>query len=442
VSEEHGKHLLELGIEFLAELLLFLYPYGADQMGLPHNFWLGLGCWVVGTAIAIRMFWIFPVGVNRWSHTLKFLVSIVFVVVLVMIFFKPIATAYHKRGPEEAVPTVAVPSSRVPSSQSQPAQAPPSSATQKHIPNKTKQVPSTQRGAVSENGSTNTAGTINQNQSQNSNAAIGNGNFQNSGNITQTTAPCSVAQIGNNNTATVNCARPSGTELAKFGAGTVVQIVSVTDGGYSNPIATGFWLDNKGYIATCLHSLPAGYSAQAFVPMPPLLGRNLTVASAGTTTDIEPVISDKETDIAILHVIQSPFERSMHGIAASQQLDERGRNIGKPESTQEQYWVPAIASNLAQNGDEVIRVAFIQKDGMPIVNYDFGHITRMGVDSSSSTRKSYRIHLSVPFKDSDCGAPIINNAKTVVGMVRGSDGVSSVAIPSSYILDVLKTIKN
>jgi hypothetical protein len=30
--------VLELGIEFVVELLLFLYPYGAEQMNLPHNF--------------------------------------------------------------------------------------------------------------------------------------------------------------------------------------------------------------------------------------------------------------------------------------------------------------------------------------------------------------------------------------------------------------------
>jgi hypothetical protein len=261
-------------------------------------------------------------------------------------------------------------------------------------------------------------------------------------NITQIPAPCSVAQVGNNNTATVNCAPPSGTELAKFGAGTLVQIVNGIDSGSSNPIATGFWINNKGYIATCLHSL-RGFDVRAFVPMPPLLGQNLTVVSGGGATGVEPVISDKETDIAILHVIRSPFERSMHGLAVVQQLDEQGHNVGKPEATQEQYWVPAIASDLAQSGDDVMRVAFIQQDGMPVVNYDFGHITRMGVDSSSgSTNKSYRLYTSVPFKDSDCGAPIINNAKTVIGMVRGSDGKSSVAIPSSYILDVLKTIKN
>jgi hypothetical protein len=261
----------------------------------------------------------------------------------------------------------------------------------------------------------------------------------NSPNITQL-GPCSVAQTGNNDIATVNCAPPSGTELAKFGAGTVVQVGIVGDPASHHsfdPIATGFWLNNKGYIATCLHSL-RGRDIGAFVPMPPLLGRNLTVASGGMTTRLEQIVSDQETDLAIVHVIGSPFERSMHMFAQAQKLDEQGRDVGKPEISEEQYWVPAMASDLAQSGDDVIRVTFIQQDGMPVVNYDFGHITRMGVASTmGSTKKSYRIYASVPFKDSDCGAPIINNAKTVIGMVGGSDGASSIAIPSSYILDVL-----
>ena len=59
-DRSNGPISVELGIEFLCELLLFLYPYGADQMNLPRNFWVGLGCWVFGAAIAVRMFWIFP----------------------------------------------------------------------------------------------------------------------------------------------------------------------------------------------------------------------------------------------------------------------------------------------------------------------------------------------------------------------------------------------
>lgn len=91
------KHMLELGIEFLAELLLFLYPYGADQMGLPHNFWLGLGCWIVGAAIAIRMFWILPVWADRLSNLLKATVIAILLAFFVWASYRPVITAYGKR---------------------------------------------------------------------------------------------------------------------------------------------------------------------------------------------------------------------------------------------------------------------------------------------------------------------------------------------------------
>jgi len=100
---DSGKPVvLELGVEFVMELLLFLYPYGADQMNLPHNFWLGLGCWVVGTAIFIRMFWIFPAWAHRFTKLEKALISFILVAIFVTAFYKPVITAYGKRNAEEA----------------------------------------------------------------------------------------------------------------------------------------------------------------------------------------------------------------------------------------------------------------------------------------------------------------------------------------------------
>jgi hypothetical protein len=254
----------------------------------------------------------------------------------------------------------------------------------------------------------------------------------NSPNISQI-GPCNLAQTGDHNTATVNCGPPSGAELAKFSSGTSVQIVTRTLNQSPIAIATGFWLNKKGYIATCLHSLQGvGISAQ--VPIPPLLGNALTVASGALTTGLQPIISDPKSDVAIMHVIGSPFERSMHVVAMAQGLDNNGQPLGAPEITQEQYWVPVLADVLAHDGDDIIEVSFIQDHAMPLARYDFGHIVRMGVNSTSS-EDSYRIFTSFQYKDSDCGAPVINNAKTVVGMMHGPNGE---AIPSTYILNLLK----
>ena len=97
---ESNKTTIELGIEFVVELLLFLYPYGAEQMNLPHNFWLGLGCWVIGTAIAIRMFLIFPVWTHRLTRLEKGLIAFILVGAFVAAFYRPVMMAYGKRNTE------------------------------------------------------------------------------------------------------------------------------------------------------------------------------------------------------------------------------------------------------------------------------------------------------------------------------------------------------
>ena len=96
----------ELGFEFVVDLLLFAFPYGAEQMNLPHLFWLGFGCWVVGIVIAIRMFWIFPLWSHRLSPTVKGLTSFGFIVLFVFAFYGPIMDAYRKRNEETRKPFV------------------------------------------------------------------------------------------------------------------------------------------------------------------------------------------------------------------------------------------------------------------------------------------------------------------------------------------------
>jgi hypothetical protein len=183
MAESQQKHLLELGIEFLLELLLFLYPYGADQMGLPHNFWLGLGCWVLATVIAVRMIWIFPVWSDRLSSAAKGIIALVLVAIFVAIFFRPVLLAYYKRnGDSEVV-------KKLPDNKSPESPAPEQPAAKPIPPAKPPRVPSIKKA--------NPIPTV---QSGNNNAAVGGG-------ITQ--GPGSIAQVGGkNNIATINNGPP------------------------------------------------------------------------------------------------------------------------------------------------------------------------------------------------------------------------------------------
>ena len=96
-SESSQPVVIELGVEFVVDLLLFAFPYGAEQMNLPHSFWLGFGCWVVGIAVAIRMFWIFPLWTHRLSSLEKGLLAFILTSAFVMAVYRPINSAYVKR---------------------------------------------------------------------------------------------------------------------------------------------------------------------------------------------------------------------------------------------------------------------------------------------------------------------------------------------------------
>jgi hypothetical protein len=107
MRQRQATPTLELSLEFLFELLLFLYPYGADQMGLPHNFWIGLFSWVVGIAVAIRIFWIFPF--LNLSTRFKSVVASVVVVAFAILSWKPVLKAYREGHPHSDQSTVELP---------------------------------------------------------------------------------------------------------------------------------------------------------------------------------------------------------------------------------------------------------------------------------------------------------------------------------------------
>lgn len=92
----------ELSIELILGILLVLYPYGADQMGLPHNFWVGVCCWIAATALGVRMFWIFPLRSWRLTTLEKGLVSFIALAAFALVFRQPVLDAYHRQGAPHA----------------------------------------------------------------------------------------------------------------------------------------------------------------------------------------------------------------------------------------------------------------------------------------------------------------------------------------------------
>ena len=94
---EAKTHRLELGIEFCLELATVMYQLGAEQMGLPHNFGIGLTLWMIAIALVLRILWIFP-WVEKWPSWVKIAAATIGVAVLVVFAWSPVEHSYHKRG--------------------------------------------------------------------------------------------------------------------------------------------------------------------------------------------------------------------------------------------------------------------------------------------------------------------------------------------------------
>jgi len=99
--DKQPAHRIELSVEFLVEVLIFVYPFGAEQMDLPHNFWIGLISWVVGVGIAIRILWIFPWTASLSQHW-KLGISTTLASALVLVSWNPVIRAYQRKRSEQA----------------------------------------------------------------------------------------------------------------------------------------------------------------------------------------------------------------------------------------------------------------------------------------------------------------------------------------------------
>jgi hypothetical protein len=90
----------ELTIEICLALLLFCYPYGAEQMNLPHNFWVGLASWAFGIGLAVRIFWIVPLWRDRLNRFQKGAAACALIGIFAWAVHAPVIAAYQARHSE------------------------------------------------------------------------------------------------------------------------------------------------------------------------------------------------------------------------------------------------------------------------------------------------------------------------------------------------------
>jgi hypothetical protein len=226
-------------------------------------------------------------------------------------------------------------------------------------------------------------------------------------------------------------------EIAKFGYGVVVQISIWGVPPTTHQIESGFWVGTSGYVITCLHILEENIKSHEQLavgsPLPPSFGKTVNIAGGSVITDAEIVSRDAVHDLALLYVENSPFRRKMHGVAASKDLKSN-----QIEDTEEVYWVPKLTKALPEPGDEIVRVSFTTNK-VAVLNPGFGFVNRVGLNEKGTLN----IFTSLPFSANDYGAPIIDNRKTVLGLIAtiDNDNHFAVAIPARYIAEFIRKSK-
>lgn len=255
-----------------------------------------------------------------------------------------------------------------------------------------------------------------------------------------TNKPCSVANTGSGNKIHVNCGLipkiPAADDIfhaiSELGARATI-VVSANEEGDSLrstlPQYTGFLVYPSERAVTCLSA-----SEPPPVLYPHIVAGALLQPLLRDEAQMYGVIINRQAEVeartrlAVLHVlgIQVMFvpELTFDGDKGSL------RSV-------EQHEIPKLSSELPNVGDRVFMVG-VESGLHPRLSMLEGRVVSIGNGSAQGVS----IYITLPFKESYCGAPLFNDKKEIVGMVekRSSTSGEVEAIPSQYIRTALKDI--
>ena len=204
---------------------------------------------------------------------------------------------------------------------------------------------------------------------------------------------------------------------------------------FSNPgntTSTGFWLDDRGHMATVLdvqhNPFPDGYVAVGNItdikPNPVMTLKRFTLFRSA-----EPIVYNGDTGISILVAAGNTTPKSMV-INTS--------NKGSTTEVGRQYFGPSeLSTSPSLQGDTVFIAAADQEVEGPSVFTDVGHVTRVGSGPEIPMHYTDVIYTDISFKKSYRGAPLLDDTGRVTGIVSDFDHRQVIAIPSKYLHDLV-----
>ena len=219
--------------------------------------------------------------------------------------------------------------------------------------------------------------------------------------------------------------------------GQIVQIVVRIDPQRVGK-GSGFWLDDKGLVATCWHVVKDNPKAtiQVLSPVDQIIdfSKHLYTASNWQIFPAKVVAHDELNDIALLQAEGGPFGEQTFMRMGGVSLKARQK-------------AATLNPNLPQAGAQIVLAGFPL--GQPYLIVQRGTVAAHAFNLPDWPPFTVKILVTTVSNHGNSGAPIFDEQAEVVGVLEGEDRAPnlpyertgiSVAIPAWYVADLIKKV--
>lgn len=231
-------------------------------------------------------------------------------------------------------------------------------------------------------------------------------------------------------------------QVAKEVRAEIVQIVVPLQNG-SNSIGSGFWVDQRGYVATCWHVVSANPTATLTVQsaVEPLFDlKNNNMVSSNWEAFLGKVVAkDEINDLALLKIDGNPFIRPKSMVAI--QIGDKALTAHYKQST--------LETELPEPGQKILLAGYPLGRPYPVVQE--GSVASVA-HSLPEFGPTLKILISTVANPGNSGGPVFDSDSKVIGILEGGlpsrfgrdpaqaqSGIA-VAVPAHFLLQLMNSI--
>ena len=230
-------------------------------------------------------------------------------------------------------------------------------------------------------------------------------------------------------------------QVAKEVRGVIVQVVVPSQNGNAS-IGSGFWVDQRGYVATCWHVVANNPTAtmtvqSAIDPLFDLKNNNMIFAN-WEVFPAKVVAKDQINDLAVLKIDGNPF-------APSKFIPIQ---VGDKVLTAH-YKQAALKTELPEPGQKILLAGYPLGRPYPVVQEATVASVAHSLPEFGPTLK---ILISTVANPGNSGGPVLNTDSKVIGILQGGlpsrpgrdpaqaqSGIA-VVVPAHFLSELMKTV--